>query len=433
MNYASLKVVELKELLKTRGLPSSGVKKDLVERLEGADRSEVIHESSAAAEEDNETKDERDGNGFEDGTEIPTKAVLKNDAAGEVDVPVLVRDADADAISEPVNLKDDKHKIESKTGSSDLQNTEGENGNLNDQAAVLQHSTKQESTTGMNPEDIVDLSHIATEPSNTATISDTVTSQVNKRRAEEEIGETFKRSKDQSPPADGVITEVTAEPLSSSAKFHATKSIYIQNFSRPLNIPSLKKYLEAAAGESLAFFWIDSIRTHCFAVFESIAGATKVQELVYNSTFPVDEKGRNPLITEFIPDEKVTEFIELEESADGRGKRWVVDITGETADGVLLVEAGLSGRPGRSGRQIPNALTSRIASMPNPLGLARDIREFDADANANKSKGRSSDFRIVGASGESESNRKQTNARPRIYYSEAPRDLVQARLSKLRR
>ncbi len=131
----------------------------------------------------------------------------------------------------------------------------------------------------------------------------------------------------------------------------ATSSLYIRNFKRPLHIPSLRSHISAVAAspntdatkDSITSFYLDSIRTHAFVAFHSVAAASRVRSALHDSRFP-DEKTREPLWVDFVPDEKVEEWIETEQKATGGGRvgrRWEVAYE-DSPDGVeaVLQEVG---------------------------------------------------------------------------------------------
>ncbi len=159
----------------------------------------------------------------------------------------------------------------------------------------------------------------------------------------------------------------------------ATSSLYIRNFKRPLHIPSLRSHISAVAAspntdatkDSIKSFYLDSIRTHAFVAFHSIATASRARSALHDSRFP-DEKTREPLWVDFVPDEKVEEWIETEQSATGGGRigrRWEVAYE-DSPDGVeaVLQEVGCGS-------------TSRLAAQ-RKASVTMDQRRIDvADAS----------------------------------------------------
>ncbi|KIX95010.1 uncharacterized protein Z520_09320 [Fonsecaea multimorphosa CBS 102226] len=131
-------------------------------------------------------------------------------------------------------------------------------------------------------------------------------------------------------------TRVSTSPPRSTASFEdrdippaihpATSSIYIRNFKRPLHIPSLRAHIASIAKsrssentDPVITFYLDSIRTHAFVSFTSIAAASRVRSAMHGSRFP-DEPLREPLFVDYVPPNKVQTWIDQETgSGFGRG------------------------------------------------------------------------------------------------------------------
>ena len=144
----------------------------------------------------------------------------------------------------------------------------------------------------------------------------------------------------------------------------ATRSLYISNFKRPLNLPSLRNHISSLAasptqpaqsrdGEVISDFYIDSIRTHAFVSFTSVSAASRVRAALHESRFP-DEKTREPLWVDFIPDDRLHRWVDIEQdvAGDGRpGRRWQVVYRNTTDDTVEadLQEVGGGGAGGGTG------------------------------------------------------------------------------------
>jgi hypothetical protein len=85
--------------------------------------------------------------------------------------------------------------------------------------------------------------------------------------------------------------------------------ILVKNFVRPFTVPSAKAMLEEAAGGALADFWMNPVRSHCFATvphgrlaepkltlysrqFASKELAVAAREAVYDMVWPAPPTGR---------------------------------------------------------------------------------------------------------------------------------------------
>ena len=145
----------------------------------------------------------------------------------------------------------------------------------------------------------------------------------------------------------------------------ATEAIYVRNFKRPIQIEALKRHLrqvcQATSGtvssnaeqqNPLLVFHLDSIRTHCFAVFPDISSASRARSAMHRSTWPDNQSTseREPLFADFVPEEKVSEWIKEEEEGNGRGgsngisSRWEIEYTTKD-DGSVIASLEQIGRP----------------------------------------------------------------------------------------
>lgn len=127
---------------------------------------------------------------------------------------------------------------------------------------------------------------------------------------------------------------------SMSSQYPMTSVVYIRNLSRPLAIVEFKKFIVmCAGGVQPVKVWFDSIRSHCFIKFQSALIARKVRERMNNIRFPAQETHRLAMVTDYIPEEKLDEWIQTEENEGNRSlTRWVVKYTkGENGSSAELV------------------------------------------------------------------------------------------------
>jgi len=116
----------------------------------------------------------------------------------------------------------------------------------------------------------------------------------------------------------------------------ATAALYIRNLKRPLQPQALESHLETLARHPahtsdtapIIAFHLDTLRTHALIIFTSVAAAARVRAALHQSIWP-SEPTREPLWVDFVPEESVEDWIDLErKSGDGgRGagaKRWEV-------------------------------------------------------------------------------------------------------------
>ena len=209
----------------------------------------------------------------------------------------------------------------------------------------------------------------------------------------------------------------------------ATSALYIRNLMRPLNPAGFKSHLislarppssspnASSASDIITTLHIDSIRTHALILFSDIAAASRVRASLHDRPWPV-ERDRKPLWIDFVPEDKVCKWIEVETSQTGNGARgggsntrWEVVYETED-DGVeaYLQEVGAAGAAGasrlsRSSQSGPSA----AAAAPPLIKPAAESKEFKALDDLFSS----------------------TAAKPKLYYLPIERSMVEKRLALL--
>jgi hypothetical protein len=186
-------------------------------------------------------------------------------------------------------------------------------------------------------------------------------------------------------------SEADAPPLeylpTPSPSIHgATRALYIRNFQRPLQLGILRSYLTSIAtseeAEPIEILYMDTIRTHAFIVLSTQSAAARIRAGMHGQFWPKDGD-RKLLWADYVPEEKVQEWIDIETNAGhgprGTGRRWEVvyeDKHGETV--AELREVGAVG----SGPAIPSKDDSRHAApnsapAPTPF-IAKPIPSAEA-------------------------------------------------------
>ena len=136
----------------------------------------------------------------------------------------------------------------------------------------------------------------------------------------------------------------------------ATSALYIRDFMRPLQLNSLKNHLIflASSPESspsaavIRDLFLDSIKTHCLVGFANVSTALRVRSALHGAVWP-NERTRKPLWVDFIPAEKLSDWIRIERESESRvrgGPRWEV-VYEDFGDGIeaALREAPALSRP----------------------------------------------------------------------------------------
>lgn len=218
----------------------------------------------------------------------------------------------------------------------------------------------------------------------------------------------------------------------------ATNSLYIRELMRPLKDAALKAHIAQLARsptereepsaapdeEVVPTFYLDSIKTHGFATFSSVAAASRVRNGLHDRVWPA-EGNRKALLVDFIPQEKVQKWIDTElETGGGRAstaKRW--EIVYEKLDNgnvaVDLQESiGGSAPLPRHSDTNANVPSGPAADSPRdtlrkpsaaPLPVVEQAPSFVALDNLFKS----------------------TAAKPKLYFQPVAKALVDKRLEEL--
>ena len=210
----------------------------------------------------------------------------------------------------------------------------------------------------------------------------------------------------------------------------ATTALYIRNFMRPLHPGTLKEHLENLARstggptdqEVITEFFLDSIKTHCLVQFSSISSASRVRLALHERVWP-DERTRKALWVDYVPEEKIRKWVEVEQEAGGgrgaRQKRWEVVYEKKGDDiAAYLQEADGSGprgslsvaRASDGGRNAPVKATSLDQNPVPPVAPRADYgKGFKALDDLFKS----------------------TGAKPKLYFQPVSASIVNERLDRL--
>ncbi|KAK9456037.1 hypothetical protein V1511DRAFT_251959 [Dipodascopsis uninucleata] len=422
MDFSKLKVAELKEELKKRGLNVSGLKKDLVERLTAADAqvSEKNEDSAAIQKQVTEKSVEID-KPIEAAPIVqyePSVDHKPEESSSTEGKDISVNPENAPTAQEvlPVEQKFEINEVTDASTSADNQELgKGQTLAIGEDTQATTRDAKIPVAVADDEKDIpnkVVCEEKASISRHDESITDTAST--HKRKGEMTDEETKRPKLEQrlsiagrfSPKAGIRGREVTFEKESQNSSVSpdaasadksgvaAYTAIYAKNFSRPLNINALRKWIEGFANETAERYWMDSIRTHCFAVFSSPEGAIRACNGISGKTFPVEEKGRRSLSAERVPAASVSKWIEIEESDSGRNKRWHVIFKDNEPE---LVEVGSRG----------SVSSGPAPASPRNDDLNRSSGDFRQDARSDRKKVRSLDELF-----------KKTTTKPVLYYAE---------------
>lgn len=220
------------------------------------------------------------------------------------------------------------------------------------------------------------------------------------------------------------------EKIVSPALHPATSALYIRELMRPLKIESLRDHLIALATppdaavnpDMVKDFFLDSVRTHCLVGFENISAASRVRSGLHGRVWP-NERDRRQLWVDFVPEEKVKKWIDVEQMAGSdRGqpaKRWeVVYVDEESGVTAYLQEVGSSSRGLRAARP-PRMDASQGVQLRPPSGP----RVIGSDQRSLPDSGKG--FRAL------DDLFTSTAAKPRLYYLPVSKAEADRRLAKL--
>ncbi|KAL9590708.1 MAG: hypothetical protein Q9203_000504 [Teloschistes exilis] len=232
-------------------------------------------------------------------------------------------------------------------------------------------------------------------------------------------------------------TILEAEDRIVSPALHpATTALYIRDILRPLHVENLKDHLISLAAPSktepdpaiIEDFFLDSIRTHCFVRFSTTAAASRVRTGLHDRVWP-DEKNRKPLWVDFVPEERLPQWFEVENASSGRGqaaKRWEVVYETED-DGVkaYLQEVGSHAGGGlRKAQPVAPPPENGAGIRGAPVGPRPRERDQD-DVQSKPQPDRGRGFQAL------DDLFKSTTAKPKLYYLPVPQRTADKRLDLL--
>ncbi|EAS30590.3 SAP domain-containing protein [Coccidioides immitis RS] len=207
----------------------------------------------------------------------------------------------------------------------------------------------------------------------------------------------------------------------------ATTSLYIRDFMRPLQPANLKRHLAALATppdstpnpDIILDFFLDSIKTHCFVTFANVAAASRVRTALHATIWP-EERTRKPLWVDFVPEEKVKEWIEIEQAGNNRrdAHRWEV-IYEDREDGTIAVLQEAVSNTARNRNQSFNLGREPPTGPRAERPFGRGSLQAGPPSNLPASGFKALDDRFL-----------STSAKPKLYYLPVSREASDKRLDK---
>ncbi|KAB8078427.1 hypothetical protein BDV29DRAFT_166357 [Aspergillus leporis] len=233
-----------------------------------------------------------------------------------------------------------------------------------------------------------------------------------------------------SPSADTIMEDVEVEP----ALHVATAALYVDGLMRPLQPAALKNHLISIASppgaspnpDVVVNFYLDPIKTHCFASFTNVMAASRARAALHNTIWP-NERNRKSIFVDFIPENKLQQWIATEENSRGRGgppARWEVKYD-RTDDGVEAVLEKVDPR-NTEPRPTRGPAPSDFARPP-PLGPRADmekVRRPSGPSQHEPSSRPGQGFKPL------DELFKSTTTKPKLYYLPVPREVADRRLDR---
>lgn len=426
-DYNKLKVTELKELLKERGIPSTGLsrKQQIVEALEANDAEtaggeEVAVEEGggessglengqdeqgtaveATGEEGHATAERREEQQAEEpipAEEVPAQDQAPSEEAKEEPMPAIEPSVTEMEKNEPLSKEPSvintpnkasspaaesassetrKRKRRSKTPPFSQETVNKKLKSAEDEVVKLpEDEMKENAPVAVDPpRESMEVEEKTVMPSSVSDdVMDTSSMPVAKATVEEP------RSTSPMKVATPPDTE-EAEDVESSgppSTHPATRAIYIRELVRPLQPQQLRDHLVEIATsppseDAITTFHLDTLRTHAFVVFSTKQAASTARSVLHGTIWP-DEPSRKALWVDFIPEAKVQDWID-EESSGGRrdAKKWEV-VYDTDSDGHVIAshQEALPPAPGMP-RQSSFSTNTPVSGVPNaPLGPRAD-------------------------------------------------------------
>lgn len=248
----------------------------------------------------------------------------------------------------------------------------------------------------------------------------------------------------------------------------ATSALYIRNLMRPLNPSQLKSHLATLAHPpsssstsppsssssqppetTIPTFHLDSIRSHALVRFTSVTAASRVRAQLHDRVWP-SERDRKPLHIDFVPEEKLDKWIDVQLSHTGPGgtirasgnKRW--EIVYEVGEEEGSVEAYMQEVGAGGGKRAP-APVSAQSQGPSQGPISGDARVVEGRQKEQGEREREPDKTVAVAAeptvGTSSKEFKALDdlfmstagAKPKLYYLPVDNGVVERRRQLLDR
>ena len=451
-DYDGLKATELKDLLKERGIASTGMtrKQQYIEALEAQDAQEAGGDATNEGEKDvEESHDEpvgdnadatanADSNADQEPSDAPQQSL------GTPAVPVTDEKPSAQDVTPQVVSpapEDQSENLKRKRGSpTPLEEDESTQKKLkSDQDATLPEEIKQDAPAPVDSN--------ADETVKPLPVSDDVmdvTAQEDVKEETDVKDAAAERQPSTEPMA--VDTEPSdANKVEPPSTHPPTSALYIRNLLRPLQVPPFREHLlqladpnsESPDDSLIQTIHLDTFKSHAFVIFASPSAAIRARAGLHDRIWP-EETQRKALWVDFVPSDKAQAWIATETEA-GKSKRFevVYSTSPDTGDVMVSLEEASqqhnnNGAPSAAATSLPGP------GMPNaPTGPRGDRMQTStaptSAPTAPAPQQPSHAPRKPLHTPASLSHFPSTTSSPKIFYQPAPADLVTKRLEELER
>lgn len=440
-DYNSFKAAELKELLKERGIPSTGLtrKQQYIEALQEDDNKPDAQANgdngdNAVAEEDDVKQDAQEDN---EQSVAQTKEESPNaqekDAKPAVEENVTEQDATPQQASPAPEDQSDNRKRKRRSPTPPI----------NEESVQKKLKAADGEEIAKLPEDFKDDAPAPIEGEAEQTVQPTaVSDDIMDVSGEREVkGEDTERPTEKAVNQEDDLVEPMAvdstgpsdgETSGPPSTHPPTSALYIRNLLRPLQIPPFQEHLLQLAtppnepvDESLiSTIHLDNFKSHAFVVFTSTSAASRARAGLHDRIWP-EETQRKALWVDYVPSEKAHEWIATEEEA-GKSKRFeVVYSTASSGEAIATLEEVAQQN---NAQTYPSA---NAASLPGP-GMPNAPTGPRGDRNPPQAP-RPTHPRKPFHSPDTFAHFPSTTALPKIFYQPVSADLVDKRLDELDR
>jgi apoptotic chromatin condensation inducer in the nucleus len=320
-------VTDLKAELKKRGLDTSGLKKDLLQRLKDAIAREEEQSAVANLSSESAPSDEKNSAQVISQENKPHEEPLEqNENQKMSESPTLKRkridDAEAASVHQETEenaqttqrIIDTKPTEDTTTSTQTLVESEKEQGSDTTKSSPPpSKKPKTEQTQHQEPNNNQNSEFSYTPivwnpPSSQSSGQSTTTTTQNSLTASNSSGTSRSTSSSYDslgfiPPSaaeEAVIRHNQSRTVKPSQR-PPTNTLHIVGFVRPFTLAQVKTLLSQHG--TITNFWMNDIKSQCYVSYETVEQAEKTREAVYDLIWPVQAKGK-PLVAEYVTEEE---------------------------------------------------------------------------------------------------------------------------------